>query len=119
MAHAYGEDMRVKALAALGRGERPGTVARLFGISRNTLNLWRQRQAATGSCAARRGYQKGHGAKITDWEAFRRFVDEHGGQPLEERPAPGRDGGAARRGADDHLAGPQEARLHAQKKTYG
>lgn len=87
MAHAYGEDMRVKALAALGRGERPGMVARLFGISRNTLNLWRQRQAATGSCAARRGYQKGHGAKITDWEAFRRFVDEHGGQTLEEMAA--------------------------------
>lgn len=79
--------MRLKALTALARGERPGAVAKMFGISRNTLNLWGQRQAATGSCAARRGYQKGHSAKITDWEEFRHFVDEQGGKTLEDMAA--------------------------------
>lgn len=87
MPAAYADDMRLKALAALARGERPVAVAKLFGISRNTLNLWRQRQAETGCCAAQRGYQKGHSAKITDWEEFRRFVDEQGGKTLADMAA--------------------------------
>jgi len=87
MAMAYSEDLRGKAMEALARGERPSRVARFLGISRNTLNLWRQRQAQTGSCAAKRGYQQGHGAKITDWEAFRCFAEAHGGQTLAEMAA--------------------------------
>lgn|SRR5512134_672039 len=83
MPAAYSDDLRKKAMAAITRGERPGQVARLFGISRNTLNLWRQRHARTGSWAAKTGYQHGHSAKIVDWEEFRQFANAQGGQTLE------------------------------------
>src|SRR5512144_570544 len=83
MPAAYSNDLREKAMAAITRGERPGQVARLFGISRNTLNLWRQRHAQMGSWAAKTGYQHGHSAKSVDWEEFRRFADTQGGQTLE------------------------------------
>jgi transposase len=83
MPAAYSNDLREKVMAALARGERPSQVARLFGISRNTLNLWRQRHARTGSWAAKTGYQHGHSAKLVDWEEFRRFAEAQGGQTLE------------------------------------
>jgi len=82
MGAPYSDDLRKKALEALGRGEKPSALARLLGISRNTLHQWRQRQAATGDWGAKRGYQKGHSPKITDWEEFRSFVDAHAGQPM-------------------------------------
>lgn len=82
MGAPYGDDLRRKALEALARGEKPGGVARLLRISRNTLHQWRRRQATTGSCSAKRGYQKGHGAKITDWDEFRRFAELHCGKTV-------------------------------------
>ena len=87
MGAPYSDDLRRKALAAVGRGEKPSMVARLLGISRNALHQWRRRQATTGCCTAKRGYQQGHSAKITDWEEFRVFVEGHRGQTLAEMAA--------------------------------
>jgi len=39
----YSYDMRQKAIAAVKRGERKTKVAQMFGISRNTLDLWLKR----------------------------------------------------------------------------
>ena len=80
MAAPYSEDMRSKAIAAVKRGERKTDVSQMFGISRNTLDLWLKREAETGDCQAIRNYQQGCRHKITDWERFRTFIEQHGGK---------------------------------------
>lgn len=68
------------ALAAVERGERKSDVSRMMNISRNTLNLWLKRKAETGSCQAIKHYQQENRHKITDWQRFGEFVDQHGGK---------------------------------------
>lgn len=80
MVAPYSEDMRSKAIAAVKRGERKTDVSKMFGISRNTLDLWLKRQTETGDCQAIRNYQQGCRHKITDWERFRVFIEQHGGK---------------------------------------
>lgn len=80
MAAPYSEDMRRKAIAAVKRGEGKTDVSRMFGISRNTLDLWLKREAETGDCQAITNYQQGSRHKITDWERFGRFIEQHGGK---------------------------------------
>ncbi len=80
MAAPYSEDMRSKAIAAVKRGERKTEVSKMFGISRNTLDLWLKREAETGGCRAITHYQQGSRHKITDWERFGRFIAQHGGK---------------------------------------
>jgi len=55
----YSYDMRQKAIAAVKRGERKTKVAQMFGISRNTLDLWLKREAQTGNCQANTNFQTG------------------------------------------------------------
>jgi transposase len=80
MAAPYSEDMRQKAIAAVKRGERKSDVSKMFGISRNTLDLWLKREAETGICRPIANYQQGCRHKITDWERFRAFVAQYGGK---------------------------------------
>lgn len=80
MAAPYSKDMRCKALAAVKRGEGKSDVSKMFGISRNTLDLWLKREAATGDCRALTNYQQGCRHKITDWERFRAFIEQQGGK---------------------------------------
>jgi transposase len=74
----YSYDLRQKAIEALERGERKSDICRLLNISRNTLDLWLKRVEETRDCEAMTGFQKGNRHKITDWERFRTFVQEHG-----------------------------------------
>jgi transposase len=74
----YSYDLRQKAIEALERGERKIDVCRLLNISRNTLDLWLKRIEETGDCEAITNFQTGNRHKITDWERFRAFVEEHG-----------------------------------------
>jgi transposase len=76
----YSYDLRIKAIESVRRGERKIDVCRMFHISRNTLNLWLKREQETGDCKANVDFQKGYGHKITEWERFRQFVNEHGGK---------------------------------------
>lgn len=80
MAAPYSEDMRQKAIAAVKRGEGKTNVSKMFGISRNTLDLWLKREAETGDCRAIRNYQQGCRHKISDWERFRAFIKQYGGK---------------------------------------
>jgi transposase len=80
MAASYNEDLRRKAIAAVKRGERKTEVSQMFSISRNTLDLWLKREAETGECRAICNYQQGCRHKITDWERFRKFIEQHGGK---------------------------------------
>jgi transposase len=76
----YSYDMRQKAIAAVKRGEGKTKVAQMFGISRNTLDLWLKREAQTGDCQAITNFQTGCRHKITDWERFGAFAQQHGGK---------------------------------------
>ena len=76
----YSYDLRQKAIAAVKRGERKVAVSEMFNISRNTLDLWLNREAQTGDFEAVTNYQQGSRAKIIDWERFRAFAEQHGGK---------------------------------------
>lgn len=78
MSEAYSYDLRLKVLAALDNGMKKTEASRVFSMSRNTIDLWLARRAETGDCQACSGYQTGSGHKITDWEKFRTFAQEHG-----------------------------------------
>lgn len=80
MPSPYSDDLRQKAIAAVKRGERKNTVSQMFNISRNTLDQWLKREEQTGSCQAITDYQQGSRYKITDWERFGVFVQQHGGK---------------------------------------
>lgn len=76
----YSYDLRTKAIEAVKRGEGKTAVCRTLQISRNTLDLWLKRELATGDYQAVTGFQTGNRHKITDWERFRAFVQQHGGK---------------------------------------
>jgi transposase len=78
MSAPYSEDLRQKVMAALERGERKSHISRMFGISRNTLDIWLKRQETTGKIGAIRDYHRGPRPKIDDLEAFRVFAQNHG-----------------------------------------
>jgi transposase len=76
----YSDDLRTKAITAVKGGEGKTAVSRMFNISRNTLDLWLKRAEEVGNCQAITHFQKGCGHKITDWNRFREFAQEHGGK---------------------------------------
>lgn len=76
----YSYDLRQKAIEAVEGGERKSEVCRMFNISRNTLDLWLKREAQTGDYQAMTDFQKGSRRKITDWERFQAFAQQHGGK---------------------------------------
>jgi len=80
MSAPYSYDLRTKAIEAVKRGERKIAVCRLFNISRNTLDLWLKREEQTGDYQAIMGFQKGNRHKISDWNRFEEFVQQHGGK---------------------------------------
>ena len=78
MPAAYSLDLRQKAIAALEAGHSKASVSRLMGIGTTTLTEWHNRYRASGSIAAKQGYQQGHSHKITDWDEFRAFAEKYG-----------------------------------------
>lgn len=74
----YSVDLRLKAVAAVDRGEPKSHVARVFHISRNTLDLWLRRRNADGFGGTRSGCGARLQPKIADLEAFRTFAKQHG-----------------------------------------
>jgi transposase len=59
-------------------------VSQLFNISRNTINLWFQRQAETGDIKPKQREASQHNSKIGDWQKFRNFLKEHGDKTQSE-----------------------------------
>ena len=52
----------------------------MLNISRNTLALWLKRKEQIGNYEAITHYQQGNRHKITDWQRFREFANQHGGK---------------------------------------
>ncbi len=75
MAKPYSNDLRQKAIDAIElNGMKRRETAELLGISRNSINLWFNRKAQTGTIEPKKREKQGHSHKITDWEEFRNFV---------------------------------------------
>lgn len=80
----YSYDLRIKVIEAIDRGMGKTQASKTFNISRNTINLWLNQRKQTGDCIAKKGYQQGYGAKITDLEKFREFARKHGSRTQQE-----------------------------------
>lgn len=79
MPKPYSYDLRKKVLQAIELdGLRISEASVLFGISRDTIRLWRHRQRETGNFQALPNKPPGNGHKITDWEKFTLFVEANG-----------------------------------------
>lgn len=79
MPKPYSYDFRQKVLQAIELdGLKKHEASELFNISRNTINLWLQRQAQTGDVQALPNRPPGNNHKIPDWEEFRAFAKTHG-----------------------------------------
>ena len=78
MAKAYSDDFRQKVMQALELdGFKKSEVSQFFNISRNTIDLWLKRKAATGDVQAKQRQAASPRQKITDWEKFRLFAKAH------------------------------------------
>lgn len=81
MAKAYSYDLRQKVINAIQLdGMKKSEAAQVFGISRNTINLWLQRQEATGDYQAKPTRPHQTHRKMTDWTKFAAFAKQHGGK---------------------------------------
>jgi len=78
MAAPYSYDLRQKVIKALDGGMKKSEAAKVFSLSRNTIDLWLKRRETTGEFQPKSGYQKGSRHKITNWKAFQYFAQEHG-----------------------------------------
>jgi transposase len=78
MGKAYSYDLRQKVIHAIQLdGMRKSEAAQIFQLSRNTIDLWLERQAATGDYRAKSNRPHRTVNKITDWQAFTAFAQRH------------------------------------------
>ena len=73
----YSYDLRAKAVSAYHRGEKKSAICRLMKISRNTLDLWLQREQETGDFKAIANFPSRKNRKIQDLARFEQFVKQH------------------------------------------
>lgn len=79
MVKAYSYDLRQKVIQAIELdGWKKSEAAEIFQISRNTIDLWLKRRQETGDYRPRSNRPHRTKAKITDWQSFQEFADQHG-----------------------------------------
>jgi transposase len=84
MAKPYSLDLRQKVIDAIELdGLKKSEASALFQISRNTIDLWLKRKAATGCLDPTVRVASSQG-KIQNWEAFRAFAEQHRSQTQAE-----------------------------------
>lgn len=77
MSAPYSYDLREKAVEAYHRGEKKVSICRLMHISRNTLDLWLQRERETGDFKAITNKPNIKARKIQNLDEFEKFVQKH------------------------------------------
>lgn len=88
MPQPYSYDLRQKVLQAIQQdGLKKCEASQLFRISRNTIDLWLKRQTQTGDFQPKPHKPHRTLQKITDWEQFLRFAQEHGEKTQAEMAA--------------------------------
>lgn len=80
----YSYDLRSKVIEAIDGGMGKIQASKIFKISRNTINLWLIKRKEIGDYRAKKGYQAGYGAKISDLDSFRKFARQHGSKTQKE-----------------------------------
>ena len=78
MGKAYSYDLRTKVIEAIDRAMKKIDASRTFNLSRNTINLWLKKRELTGDYEEKKGYQRGYGHKIKNWEKFRKQAKKNG-----------------------------------------
>lgn len=73
----YSYDLRAKAVSAYHRGEKKIAICRLMKISRNTLDLWLERERETGDFKAIAERPTRENRKIQELQKFKQFVKQH------------------------------------------
>ncbi|HEY9626916.1 MAG TPA: IS630 family transposase [Coleofasciculaceae cyanobacterium] len=115
MAQPYSDDFRQKVMEAIElNGFKKSEASQMFNISRNTINLWFQRQAETGDVKPKPRQISQQKSKISDWDKFREFVKEHGDKTQSEMAVLW-EGEISQRTISRALA----KIGHSRKKTYG
>lgn len=85
MAKAYSYDLRQKVINAIELDSmKKSEAAQVFGISRNTIDLWLKRRQETGDYQAKSTRPHRSSSKIRDWEAFAEFAQQHGDKTQEQ-----------------------------------
>jgi transposase len=85
MARPYSNDFRQKVMQAIELdGLKKSEASQLFNISRNTINLWCQRQAQTGEVKPKARPVTQQRLKIKDLEKFGEFIQQHGDKTQSE-----------------------------------
>lgn len=85
MSKPYSYDLRQKVIQAIELdGLKKSEVSELFNISRNTIDLWLKRKAATGDFQPKTNKPPRSDRKIIDWDKFREFSKVHGDKTQKE-----------------------------------
>ena len=84
MAHAYSQDLRIRALEMIQGGMSISQVSRLLHISRPTLYKWMKQLETTGSTAPQKSVPPPQASKIKDWQKFQEFIVLHGDKTQKE-----------------------------------
>ena len=80
----YSYDFRKKAVNGSHRGEKKIAICRLMKISRNTLDLWLERERETGDFQAVANRPARENRKIQDLERFKQFFKQHKDQTQQQ-----------------------------------
>lgn len=70
-------DLRRRVIEAVDGGMRITDAAEVFKVARRGIYRWLELREKTNSLEPKKNYQKGHSHKITDWEQFKKFANEH------------------------------------------
>lgn len=73
----YSVDLRKRVIAAIDEGMSIVQASKIFNVCKTVIFDWKRLIKQTNSLAPKSGYQKGHSHKITDWEKFKTFAEEH------------------------------------------
>ena len=80
----YSMDLRVRVINACESGMKLIKVAETFNVGRSTIRNLRKIKKERGSLEPIINYQKGHSHGITDYNAFRAYVDSNPDKSQEE-----------------------------------
>lgn len=79
MAKTYSYDLRKKIIGAIELdGLKKSEAAKIFHVSRNTIDLWLKRREATGDYKPLSNRPHRTKAKIKDWKKFEEFANKYG-----------------------------------------
>ena len=77
MHKTYSYDLRIRVMNSIERGKTIQEVSKIFSISPRTISNWKSLKLKTGDLKSQVRYQKGHSHKITDKQAFIKFVERN------------------------------------------